>query len=615
MSTVSIILPTYNREAFLPEAFAAIRTQTFLDWELIVVDDGSTDGTRELVAQIASKFAQRVRYIYQENQGAYGARNTGLDHASGRYIAFYDSDDIWLPHHLQKCVAALEGNPDVDWVYGACRVVDYATGEEIAPSTFYVNGRSLPFLRLKTRKVGALCIVDDPGVLSCMLVHGTYNGLQNSVIRSCVFDEHRFEATSRNEAEDQLAVVRALAAGCRIAYFDDVHVIYRVHGANSSAIGNGESLAQKRRLIHLETYGYERALWELPLRPDNARAYRRRLFHQYFWKLGYALYWEQGRKNEALEYFRKGLSLFPLSAPGWKTYLLSLLRTESARRVSRLIDCGRQCWWYVSDASWRRAYRDNMKRIGIFRKRQRNAVERIVRTHGAVVMTGPFQGMRFPLANRASTYCGHVLLGTYELELAATIDEICQRNYSTIVDVGASEGYYVAGLALRNPTAYVLGFEADTEKHCKIHEVLQANSIRNVEVRGFCDAEDLRALLRRCRKVLLLVDIDGGELNLLNPTLIGELAGVDILVETHDIICPGILKKLMDRFAGTHEIISIETTARRLSDLPASVALDAETAQGAMDEFRGGRQVWLWMTARIGAKSNQTEDLECVSST
>src|SRR4051794_28321972 len=104
---VSIILPTYNRAAFLPRAFEAIRSQRFTDWELIVIDDGSNDNTPELVSQFAAGVAQSVVYLRQENQGAYGARNTGLDHAKADYIAFYDSDDLWLPHHLHDCIEAL----------------------------------------------------------------------------------------------------------------------------------------------------------------------------------------------------------------------------------------------------------------------------------------------------------------------------------------------------------------------------------------------------------------------------------------------------------------------------------------------------------------------------
>ena len=140
MPAVSVILPTFNRARFLPEAFAWIRAQTFTDWELIVVDDGSTDNTRELTADLSKSIPQPVRYIHQENRGAYGARNTGLDNATGRYLAFFDSDDLWLPHHLANCAAALAAHSEVSWVYGACRLVNEATGQVVAATSFRMNG-------------------------------------------------------------------------------------------------------------------------------------------------------------------------------------------------------------------------------------------------------------------------------------------------------------------------------------------------------------------------------------------------------------------------------------------------------------------------------------------
>ena len=104
-ATVSVILPTYNRAQFLPAAFASIANQTFTDWELVIVDDGSTDNTPDVVR--AFETSKPVRCVRQDNRGAYAARNRGLDEASGTYVAFFDSDDLWLPHHLQRCVQAL----------------------------------------------------------------------------------------------------------------------------------------------------------------------------------------------------------------------------------------------------------------------------------------------------------------------------------------------------------------------------------------------------------------------------------------------------------------------------------------------------------------------------
>ena len=326
MPTVSIILPTYNRAKFLPEAFAAISSQTFTDWELIVVDDGSTDGTPELVPQLTSEFRQPVRYTYQQNQGAYGARNTGLEQATGKYFAFYDSDDLWLPHHLNDCVVGLEENPSVDWVYGACRIVDHASGDELVKSTFSVKGRPRPFTKLQHRVSGQLNIIEDAEATRCQILHGFYCGLQNSVIRRRLFQDYRFDAASRNEAEDQIIVIKALKAGRKFAWINNVHVTYRVHDANSSASSVNSDADQKVHVLEKEINGFEDMLKQSLLSSREIRALRRNLSEQYFWKLGYSLLWMRGRREQALTAFQRGLRHWPWDWRCWKTCLMARMR-------------------------------------------------------------------------------------------------------------------------------------------------------------------------------------------------------------------------------------------------------------------------------------------------
>ncbi len=115
MPVVSVIIPTYNRADMLDEALRSVFAQTYKDFEVIVVDDGSTDHTRSVV----DKYPHRVRYVHQENQGHALAKNTGIAAADGGYIAFLDDDDTWLPRKLELQMDVLENNPDVDLVYGA----------------------------------------------------------------------------------------------------------------------------------------------------------------------------------------------------------------------------------------------------------------------------------------------------------------------------------------------------------------------------------------------------------------------------------------------------------------------------------------------------------------
>ncbi len=325
---VSIILPTYNRSHFLRSAFASIEGQAFRDWELIVIDDGSTDDTRALVTELTRGWTQSVRYVYQENQGAYGARNTGLDLVRGPFIAFYDSDDLWLSHHLRDCVAGLEANPEVDWVYGATRTVDFASGNVLDASSFYVEGRPQPFLKLGIRVRGSLRIIEDDRAVQYMLVHGLYSGLQCSVIRRNVFEDYRFEAVTRNEAEDQLIVVKALADGHRLGYFDAVHVVYHIHTDNSSSCAASQPTDKHERLFRKLADGFERLRQRVPLNTAQTRALNMRLGGVYFWMLGYNLLPHPAFRAEAWENMRRGLRLWPWDSRCWKTYALALLRAR-----------------------------------------------------------------------------------------------------------------------------------------------------------------------------------------------------------------------------------------------------------------------------------------------
>lgn len=323
--TVSIVLPTYNRAKFLPQAFASIRSQTFTDWELIVVDDGGKDNTHELVESLAGTIKQSVSYVYQENQGAYGARNTGVERAQGKYVAFFDSDDFWLPHHLQDCVAALDANPEVDWVYGAGKQVRYETGEILGTHSFYPGGQPRPFLSLRSRVSGRLHVIDDAAAVRCQLLHGLFCGLQSSVIRTNVLRNVRIPAF--RIGEDRAFPILVLKAGYRLGYLDDVHIIYHVHDSNTSGTNSAASLEKR---ISLETElirSYEGLEQIATLDAAERRAWKQALSQEYFWHLGYALLWSNGRQRDALRMFRRGLQLRPFHLAYWKTYVLALVRS------------------------------------------------------------------------------------------------------------------------------------------------------------------------------------------------------------------------------------------------------------------------------------------------
>jgi len=111
--SVSVIIPVYNGEKYLAEALESVFAQTFTDYEIIVIDDGSTDQTPVVLAHYAG-----IRILAQENKGTAAARNLGVATAKGTYIGFLDADDLWLPEKLELQVAALQADQSIDIVTG-----------------------------------------------------------------------------------------------------------------------------------------------------------------------------------------------------------------------------------------------------------------------------------------------------------------------------------------------------------------------------------------------------------------------------------------------------------------------------------------------------------------
>ena len=137
--TVSVLIPCYNREGSLPAAIESASAQSAPPAEIVVVDDGSTDGS----AAVAEGFGPPVRVVRQANGGAAAARNRGLAECRGEWVAFLDSDDIWAPDKLERQLAAAAAVPDADLVFCDTRTRAGSAGEpgaELMPSRFTLGG-------------------------------------------------------------------------------------------------------------------------------------------------------------------------------------------------------------------------------------------------------------------------------------------------------------------------------------------------------------------------------------------------------------------------------------------------------------------------------------------
>ena len=210
---VSIIIPSYNARPWVCEAVDSVLAQTYPDYEIIVVDDGSTDGSGELLRQ---RYGKQIRYVYQVNRGLSGARNTGLDHADGAYIQFLDADDLLLPEKLERQVAFLEDHPEIGIVYSGCLCFYESQPEKHFPSprqSRYCSGH----------------------ILAQMVEGGFIRPHMPLVRRSCINRVGRFKEYLTS-AEDYDFWLRTARAGILFHYLGgEPLVLYRVRSDSMSA--------------------------------------------------------------------------------------------------------------------------------------------------------------------------------------------------------------------------------------------------------------------------------------------------------------------------------------------------------------------------------------------
>lgn len=122
MPKASVIIPTYNRAQYIINTVKSVINQTYKDFEIIIVDDGSEDNTKEVIENIAKNNQNIIQYIYQNNKGPAAARNTGIINAKGDYIAFLDSDDYWMPNKLEEQFNYFIANPSCNVLHNEVHI-------------------------------------------------------------------------------------------------------------------------------------------------------------------------------------------------------------------------------------------------------------------------------------------------------------------------------------------------------------------------------------------------------------------------------------------------------------------------------------------------------------
>ena len=238
---VTVVMPMYNARAYAAQAIESALAQAYRSFEIVVVNDGSTDGSDEIAHDYARRFPGRVRVIDQRNAGLPAARNTALNAGRGDYYALLDADDVWHREHLQRAMQAFDADPDLGLVHANIRRVDAQGAELGVPARGWHRGLD-PYRALALREEHVAC---PTAVFS------------REAIRAVGGFDSQFTGLG---CEDRDLWLR-IAERFRLRYLDCVTTDYRVHAGSMSR--NRGRMAQAR----------QRLLCKLALSPRGAPLY------------------------------------------------------------------------------------------------------------------------------------------------------------------------------------------------------------------------------------------------------------------------------------------------------------------------------------------------------
>lgn len=295
MTLVSVIIPTYNRAGFVVEAIQSVLAQTISDFELIIVDDGSTDSTREVLSDFISK--RTIRYIRQNNQGEAAARNTGIDEARGRYIAFLDSDDLFCPEHLGQHIEYLEQHPEAGLVQSSFSKFDPLGNNLGVRDTTWFSGWIYPQILLQWNSLIAIDTVVVP---------------RRVLEEIGLFDESLHQATD-------LDLWRRIARRHPFGALKEVLAKVRVHSGNIS--GDRASHAEPFRVYLSKAFADDE---------DLTISFRRRALARMYAYVAYNLLGEGTRAQMRLvrQHTAQSIAHWPFQPHAYLGFAASLLNSR-----------------------------------------------------------------------------------------------------------------------------------------------------------------------------------------------------------------------------------------------------------------------------------------------
>jgi hypothetical protein len=219
----------------------------------------------------------------------------------------------------------------------------------------------------------------------------------------------------------------------------------------------------------------------------------------------------------------------------------------------------------------------------------------------STVASGPFRGMHYdgqhvfgaPMAK---------LLGTYEMELHSRLFSLLERGFGRLINVGGAEGYYAIGIARNWRVREVIVFELSPRGQEIISKLARENGVtESISINGKCSEQHLYEILSEKSGDLLIIDVEGDEIELLTQRVIGKACKSTFVVEAHDFVLPGCTERLRERLEGSHHVQIVYSQERTIADFPCDIRIPGRAKLRFMNEGRPGRMSWVIASPREGA--------------
>lgn len=290
MLKVSIITPVYNGARYIRDTISSVLAQTFTDYEMIIIDDGSTDHTAEMVRECVKQAPDKIRYLHQTNGGPANARNHGIRESKGEYIAFLDADDLWLPDRLKKSVALLDDHPEIGLTHARSIRIDKDGNRLASPPRHAGKLSGNIFTDLLLRKAH----------ISCLTV---------TLRKKCLDLTGAFDESPQCVAVEDRDLWLRIAKKFKVRFIDEELGYYRVLEASISRDPE-KMIARKKYVI------------EKNCREGAGFLLRQRAMSKVYRETADELLGKTNRMK-ARQYYADSLKQFPLQIWGWVNLIKS----------------------------------------------------------------------------------------------------------------------------------------------------------------------------------------------------------------------------------------------------------------------------------------------------